>query len=94
MCDASVQSLFLFNQYRKYAKNFSLFLYWDHLSIMSIALFFFPPCLFYIFAFGAFFTLVFYERFNSDEPVSLTDEHCLKYKSFQIQGFRLCCVIL
>lgn len=46
MCDASVQSLFLFNQYRKYAKNFSLFLYWDHLSIMSIALFFFLPAYF------------------------------------------------
>ncbi len=57
---------------------------------MSIVLFFSLPIL-YFSLWNFFFTLVFCERFNGDEPVSVTDEHCLKYKSFQIQGFRLCC---
>lgn len=59
---------------------------------MSIVLFFLPA--YFIFFASELFLLVFYERFISGEPVNLTDEHCLKYKSFQIQGFRLCCVIL
>lgn len=46
------------------------------------------PARFYIFRF-------FYSCFsNSDMPVNPTDEHCLKYKLFEIQGLRLCCVIL
>lgn len=46
------------------------------------------PARFYIFRF-------FYSCFsNSDKPVNPTDEHCLKYKLFEIQGLRLCCVIL
>lgn len=51
-----------------------------HLSIMFIVLFLLP----------ILYRLLFYSCFMN---VNLTDEHCLKYKWFEIQGFCLCCVI-
>lgn len=48
MCDASIQSLSPFNQYRKYAKN-SLFLYWDRSSINNVYSAFFSLPAYFIF---------------------------------------------
>lgn len=89
MCDASIQSLFPLNQYRKYAKN-SLFLYWDRSSINNVYIVFVW--------FGFFFSLpilyfwLFYSCFMT-EHLTVTSlliwqmNTASSTNRFKIQGF-------